>query len=154
MNVPMTDRSKEIARALREIEAALLARPVEAEALSLALAARHPALVDAWMLLARARLRLNALGPAVEAARQGALLSPSDPSAAILLVEALLRAGRTYEALDQLERVQKRVWGDAGLLQRVGQLYTHSGRHAAAEQCYSRAVALAPNNPQIGRAHV
>ena len=107
-----------------------------------------PGCVEAWILLGRARQQCGAIAPALEAAQRALVLAPAQPGARLLHAELLAQAGRTEEALVALGGLAAEVRRDGRLLQHVGQLYTHLGRHAEAARVYACAVELAPTHPE------
>ena len=84
---------------------------------------------------------------ALKAARDATAVNGASTEACLFLVEALIQAGGTQEALANLERLAWDSQGDAVLLQRIAQIYTFLNRHDEALRCSRHAVALAPNNP-------
>ncbi|MGC8535725.1 MAG: sulfotransferase [Rhizomicrobium sp.] len=136
--------------AIREIEASLRAGRPEAAAIHAERLSRAvPGCVEAWILLGRAKQRRGAIVAALEAAQRALALDPARPGACLLQAELLAQAGRVEEALIALSGLAAEVQRDGPLLQHVGQLYTHMGRHAEAARAYARAVQLAPSHPEF-----
>jgi tetratricopeptide (TPR) repeat protein len=84
---------------------------------------------------------------ALRAARDAATANGAGAEASLFLIEALVHAGGTQEALGKLERLAWDSQNDVLLLQRIAQIYTFLNRHDEALRYNRRAVALAPNNP-------
>ncbi|MDE2462636.1 MAG: sulfotransferase [Alphaproteobacteria bacterium] len=145
----MHSTDKEEEAAIREIKASLQAhRPETAVMHAERFCHSAPACVEAWILLGRARQQCGALVPALEAVQRALELDPVQPGARLLQVELLAQVGRTEEALATLSALTAEVRRDGRILQHIGQLYIHLGRHAEAAQVYGHAVELAPSNPE------
>ena len=63
-------------------------------------------------------------------------------------IRSLLFNGRPDLAREELGRLEAAADRDHHLLQHIGELYGHVGRHADAWRCYERAVAAAPGDPR------
>lgn len=149
MNASVHRLDEERDAAIREIEASLRARrPDAAAARAERLSLAAPDCIAAWILLGRARQQCGSLAQALEAVRRALALDAAQPGARLLHAELLAQTGRTEEALAALGGLAADARHDGRLLQHVGQLYTHLGRHAAAAQAYARATELSPQNPE------
>lgn len=133
---------------LDRIEAALGQGQIkDAEKLSREFIARHPARFEGLVLLGRALQKQGQLRAALEAALAARRISQGHPAAELLTIECLLQLGQSEPALAALRQLTLRAPGHSRLLQDVAQLYTHMNRHQEAEQCYSQAAALTPEDP-------
>jgi Flp pilus assembly protein TadD len=83
----------------------------------------------------------------VAAARRAQQASPGNVTASLRVIESLIYANHTREALERLQRLEKRAANSHELLHRVAGMYLHCARHADAKRCHARAVELQPENP-------
>ena len=149
MNVPVQTDRHQTQAAIHRIESLLHARKLDAAAAEARrLTGTQPDCIEAWILLGRARQQSGAFAEALKAARNAAALDARDPGAGLLLAETLVQTGRPDEGLAALRGVEDAASNDGRVLQHVGQLYTHLGRHVEAAAAYARAAALEPANPQ------
>jgi protein O-GlcNAc transferase len=70
-----------------------------------AILAKHPRMVDLWMLKAQALTSLGRIDPAIEAAKQGLRISPQSDPLALLVANLSLQAGRFDDASAHAELV-------------------------------------------------
>lgn len=124
-------------------------RPEAAEALGLEFTKQYPDNVDGWVLLGRAWLDLIRFANALDAGERAIAIDPHHPVARLLLIEGLLRCGRSAEAIDMAKQLENERKYDPVVLLKIGNLYSQTNRHAEAGICYERVRVLQPTNRDV-----
>ena len=148
MNAPVHKAGQDIEPAIHRIEALLRAGKLDAAAAEAErLTGIEPDCIEAWILLGRARQQGGAFAEALEAAERATACDAAHPGAQLLHAELLVQTGRAEEGLSALRVLEASSGRDGRLLQHVGQLFTHLGRHGEAAAAYAQAAVLEPANP-------
>jgi len=149
MNAPVRRASDDAEAAIHRIEGHMRGRRPDAAAAEAArLTEAHPARIEGWILLGRARQQLGRFAEALSAARRAASLDARSPAAGLLLAEALVQTGDAEAGIAALRGVEANAVRTPAVLQHVGRLYTHLGRHVESANAYARAAACEPDNPE------
>ncbi|KAB2901708.1 MAG: tetratricopeptide repeat protein [Dokdonella sp.] len=128
------------AKALRR-----LGRHAEAVPLLEQLVATVPDLLEAWRDLTTARSAVGQHAAALDSATRALQLDPHDPDVALEHASALMHAGRTSEAIRQLERLE----GKAQTWMWLAQARLRDNDVAGARAAYARAAERDPDNPFV-----
>ncbi|MBN8486615.1 MAG: tetratricopeptide repeat protein [Burkholderiales bacterium] len=102
-----------------------------------------------WMNLARARLGLRQLDPAIAAAREAVATDPALPLARRLLADALLQSHRPAEAAEVFDALPPGSPRDFDWHNAHGNALLLAGRHADAIQAFFQALALKIDAPLV-----
>jgi len=128
------------AKALRK-----LGRLREALATLERVAAVAPGLLELWRDLGAVQAALGLREPALASAARALALAPGDADVALAYAVALLRAGRTAEAVQRMEKLEEHaptwLW--------LGQARLRQGDIAAARAAFARAAESEPDNPSV-----
>ena len=106
-----------------------------------------PADPAAWVNAAKALLAMRRLPQAVDAAAKALSLAEDRLDASLVMGYALLLGGQAGRAVDVLERAAQLAGQDETLLYVLGKAHEAAGENREAQQCYSAAAELNPDNP-------
>ncbi len=120
-------------------EASDLLRPV---------AERDRANLDVWRLLARAELAAERYERALEAAEHTHVLAPAEALSDVIASFALLKLGRTEEALARARRAASTDPHDLAAVSLLARILSVAGFHDEARAVAAEAVDLAPEEPE------
>ena len=139
---PSTDRSvaEQLARSGRTVEALVLFEEIVAQ---------NPADIEARLWIARLQLRLGRTEEAEAGFRAVLVEHPLDIDARIGLGAALTRRDAWREALAVLLDVQEEASENSDLFGALARAYRRAGDDRRALEYYRRAMALAPDDPDL-----
>lgn len=120
-------------------EASDLLRPV---------AERELAHLDTWCLLARAELAAERYERALQAAEHAHVLAPVVALSDVIASVALLKLGRTEEALERARRAVTADPHDFAAVSLLARMLSVAGLHDQAQAVAADAVDLAPDQPE------
>jgi tetratricopeptide (TPR) repeat protein len=126
-----------------------LRRPADAVAVLGVVLAADPAGLEAWLVLARARLMLGQDAEALQAAGTAAGLAPADSRAQALAAAALVGLGRYAQAVAAARRAVQLAPGRPGSHDVLAVALLAAGAGAEAVQAAGEAVRLDPGCPGL-----
>src|SRR3954464_5766011 len=134
-------RAEDLARAGRSVEAIeLFTHIVES----------NPADGEARLWVARLQLRLGRTAEAEAGFRSVLRDHPADVDAVIGLAIVLTRTGAWPEALGMLQAIEPAAGQNSDLFGALARAYRRAGDDRRALEYYRRAIALAPEDPDLG----
>lgn len=105
-----------------------------------------PDRAEPWLLRARLDQIEGDFTSMLDAARRAIAIAPESIIASFICVEAEIMAGETAAARARLTELEQRHKGDAGVLRRAAETYTHLSAHGDADRCAQAARVLRPND--------
>jgi len=147
MTPPMHTEDNPLAVQLERIENHLRERRAqEAESLAALFVEENPRNIDGWLLLSRARLALMQYEAALDAVEKAAALDGKHAGAQLQRIDALMRCGRSKDALEAAKKVETERKFDPAVLLQIGLFYSRINRRVDAAHCYERVRVLQPTN--------
>lgn len=120
----------------------------EAVSACLAFSESNPESNDALLLLGKARQLQGRFEDMLQLVETALGRAPQNVGLQLQFAGACQFCGHHDRAMAQLAKVEQTTRNDAGLLQKVAQLYVNAGKYEDAHRCYLRAIELDGNNPQ------
>lgn len=109
----------------------------------------HPDFAAGWLTASQIDLALKRPGEALEAVERALALEPARASFAVHRAQILLRLGRRRDALAAADLAERAADLDADAWNALGTLRSFALDQPGALAAYERAVALAPEDPQL-----
>lgn len=137
----------DVSAAIRAADEALRKRQLPLAANRIAeLVAAAPADPRPFLLQARLRQMEGDFAAMLASARCAADLAPEDVTAGFVLIEALVMAGETAEALARLRVLERKHDADLAALRRAAEAFTHLGCHEDADRCMQAALRMSADS--------
>src|SRR3990167_5933315 len=137
----------DVSAAIRAADDALRKRQLSLAANRIAeLVAAAPTDTRPFLLQARLRQMEGDFAAMLASAHRAADLAPEDVTAVFVLIEALVMAGETAEALARLRVLERKHDADLAVLRRAAEAFTHLGCHEDADRCMQAALRMSADS--------